>query len=513
MSAEATTNENMALLSPPFGLVIHSHFIESGPMSVSVDRRVSGARLRTLLGAWQHHGPAYQALAEALRGLTRSGTLPLATRLPGEREVAEALGLSRTTVTAAYDLLRDEGFLVSRRGSGTVTTLPSHAGDRAPTRLGTVEDGIVDMSAAAPPAPRQLAEACVAALDALPRHSTGAGYLPLGLPELRAAIAERYTRRGVPTTPDQVLVTTGGQQAIHLLASTFAGPGDRTVVEHPTYPHAIDAVRAAGARPVPVPVTRHGTDLELLSSTVRQASPRLVYLVPDHHNPTGTSLSASDRERVRDLARRTRTVVVGDETLTDLTLDGPEPAPFAGGTASDRYVVCVGSASKSFWGGLRVGWVRGHPDLVAALAQRRAHVDLGTSVLDQLVTVELLARADEVLGQRRSVVRAQRDALTAMLAQALPDWGVPAPAGGLSTWVDLGRPVSTALAALAHGHGVRIAPGTAFGVDGTFDDHLRVPFSQPVDALRRAVDGLAAAWASLGGSTPARVPGAQPALV
>lgn len=482
-------------------------------MTVSVDRRVNGPRLRALLGAWQHQGPAYQALADGLRGLTRSGTLPLATRLPSEREVAECLGVSRTTVTAAYDLLRDEGFLVSRRGSGTVTTLPAHAGDRAPSALGTVDRRLLDLSAAAPPAPPQLAQACAAALDALPGHTTGAGYVPLGVPALRAAVAERYTRRGLPTTPDQILVTTGAQQAIHLLAGAFTGPGDRAVVEHPTYPHAIDAVRAAGARAVPVPVTPHGTDLQLLESTVHQASPRLVYLVPDHHNPTGTSLTASGRERVRELARRTRTVVVGDETLTDLTLDGPQPAPFAGGHPADRYVVCVGSASKSFWGGLRVGWVRGHPDLVGLLAQRRAHVDLGTSVLDQLVTVELLARADEVLPQRRTEVRTQRDALLGMVAQDLPEWRVEVPAGGLSTWVDLGRPVSTALAALAHGHGVRIAPGPAFGVDGTFDDHLRVPFSQPVDALRRAVDGLAAAWAALGGAAPARTSGMQPALV
>ena len=482
-------------------------------MALVVDRRVNGARLRTLLGTWQRHGPAYQALADALRGLTRSGTLPLATRLPGEREVADALGVSRTTVTAAYDLLRDEGFLVSRRGSGTVTTLPARAGDRAPSRLGTVDDGLVDLSAAAPAAPRQLAAACAAALDALPRHTGAAGYLPLGLPELRAAVAERYTRRGAPTTPDQILVTTGAQQAIHLLAGALAGPGDRAVVEHPTYPHAVDALRAAGARAVPVPVTPHGTDLDLLASTVQQTSPRLVYLVPDHHNPTGTSLSAAGRERVRELARRSRAVVVGDETLVDLTLDGPEPPPFAGGGGIDRYVVCVGSASKSFWGGLRIGWVRGHRDLVDALAQRRAHVDMGTSVLDQLVTVELLALADEVVAERRATVRAQRDALVTMLAQDLPGWHVPVPAGGLSTWVDLGAPVSTMLAALAHGHGVRIAPGPAFGVDGTFDDRLRVPFSQPVESLRRAVDGLAAAWAALGGATPVRTAGAAAALV
>ncbi|UZN01687.1 PLP-dependent aminotransferase family protein [Cellulomonas sp. S1-8] len=483
-------------------------------MSVNVDRRVNGSALRSLLGSWQRTGPAYHSLADALRGLTRSGTLPLATRLPGEREVADALGVSRTTVTAAYDLLRDEGFLVSRRGSGTVTTLPPHAGDRAPVRLGTMEGGLVDLSAAAPAAPRQLADACAAALDALPSHTTSAGYVPLGLPELRAALAERYTRRGVPTTPDQILVTTGGQQAIHLLTSAFAGPGDRAVVEHPTYPHAIEAVRAAGARAVPVPVTARGTDLDLLASTVHQVSPRLVYLVPDHHNPTGTSLSAAGRERVRELARRTRTVVVGDETLTDLTLDGPALTPFAGGGTSDRYVVCVGSASKSFWGGLRIGWVRAHPDLVGALAQRRAHVDIGSSVLDQLVTVELLARADEVLVERRAMLRAQRDALLDRIARDLPDWHVPVPAGGLSTWVNLGAPVATALAALAHGHGVRIAPGPVFGVGGTFDDHLRVPFSQPVDALHRAVDGLAAAWAALGGgAATTRVASGQQALV
>lgn len=480
--------------------------------SAPIDRRVNGPRLHALLGRWERPGPAYQALADGVRGLVRTGALPLGTRLPGEREVADALGVSRTTATAAYDLLREEGFLVSRRGSGTVTTLPPGTGDRAPTTLGTVDAGLVDLSAAAPTAPPQLAAACAAALDQLPRHLHDTGYLPLGLPALRQAIADRYTARGVPTGPEQVLVTTGAQQAIHLLMVTLAGPGDRVVVEHPTYPHAIDAARGAGARPVPVPVTAAGLDVELLASTVRQTAPRLAYLVPDHHNPTGSSLDPEARARVRDLARRTRTVVVGDETLTDLTLDGPAPAPFAGGPADDL-VVCVGSASKAFWGGLRVGWVRAHPDLVGRLAQRRAHVDIGSSVLDQLVTTELLAHADEVLAGRIATVRHQRDVLLDALGAALPSWRVPVPAGGLSTWVDLGAPVSSALSAVAHAHGVRIVPGTAFGVDGTFEDHLRVPFSQPVDRLRRAVDGLAAAWAVLDPDAAPAVGRGAPALV
>ncbi|WP_255449060.1 aminotransferase class I/II-fold pyridoxal phosphate-dependent enzyme [Cellulomonas sp. JZ18] len=146
---------------------------------------------------------------------------------------------------------------------------------------------------------------------------------------------------------------------------------------------------------------------------------------------------------------------------------------------------------------MRVGWVRAHPDLVGRLAQRRAHVDIGSSVLDQLVTAALLSRAEEVLAARVDAVRAQREVLLGALRERLPSWRVPVPAGGLSAWVDLGAPVSSALSALAHAHGVRIVPGTAFGVDGTFEDRLRVPFSRPPAELRRAVDGLAAAWAVL----------------
>lgn len=468
------------------------------------DRRLGGLRLRTLLGAWQHGGPTYRALADGVRGLVRAGALPLGTRMPSEREVADALGVSRTTVTAAYDLLREERFLVSRRGSGTVTTTPAGAGSQPSAFAGSAHDGAVDLTAAAPSAPAALHEACVDALDRLPHLLAGTGYVPLGLPVLRAAIAARYTRRGVPTTADQVLVTSGAQQALHLLMTAFVGPGDRVVVEHPTYPHAIEAARDAGGRPVPVPVGPDGLDLDLLESTVRQTAPRLVYLVPDHHNPTGTSLDAAGRARVRDLARRYRTTVVGDETLTDLTLHGPEPVPFAG-EGTDALVVCVGSASKTFWGGLRIGWVRAHRDLVGRLAQRRGSVDIATSVLDQLVTTALLDRFDELLPARRDLLRTQRDALVTMLGAHLPGWQVPVPAGGLSTWVDLGAPVSTTLAALAHRHGVQVPPGPRFGVDGSLDDHLRVPFSAPVDALRRAVEGLAATWAGLepGSAAPA----------
>ncbi len=483
------------------------------------DRRIGGTGLAGVLGAWRRPGPAYAALADAVRRAVLSGDLPLATRVPGERELAAALGVSRTTTTGAYGLLREEGYLVSRQGSGTVTALPPGASGPSPGPARTAlpgppaGDGVVDLTIAACAAPRTLHAAAARAVDELPRHA-GHGYAPLGLDVLRAAVADRYTARGTPTTPDQVLVTTGAQHAIALLMSTHAGPGDRVVVEQPTYPHAIDAARAAGARPVPVPTGAGGTDLDLLESTVRQVAPRLVYLVPDHHNPTGASLDAEGRARVRDLARRTGTVVAGDEVLTDLTLDGPDPEPWAGDGRGAR-VVAIGSMSKSHWGGLRVGWLRGPAELVARLGMARRSADLGTAVLDQLVAVELLRLGAGPVDERRAHLRAGRDLLAGLLAERLPTWRFTVPAGGQSLWVDLGAPVSSALSALALAHGVRVAPGPAFAVDGGLEDRLRLPFTAEPAALRRAVDGLALAWAALGapGRSAGPAPAALPALV
>ncbi|WP_448629253.1 MocR-like transcription factor YczR [Cellulomonas soli] len=471
------------------------------PMDVPTDRRVGSQRLHQVLGAWHRSGATYAALADGLRAAVQSGAVPLHTRLPSERELAATLGVSRTTTTAAYDVLRDEGFLVSRRGSGTVTTLPPGAVERITTHtVLTGHDTSVDLSAAAPSAPPELHGAYLAALDRLPAHLGGNGYAPVGLLELRQAIADRYTARGTPTSAEQILITHGAQQAIHLLVESYAGPGDRVVVEQPTYPHALDAVRAAGARPVPVPAGPAGLDVDLFESTVRQVGPRLSYLIPDHRNPTGTSLSDEQRARVRAVARAHRSVVVGDEVLTDLTLEGAEPSPFAGDGRDSAVVVTLGSASKSFWGGLRIGWVRAHPDVVARLAVRRRHMDVGTALLEQLVTVQLLARSDELLARRRQELRARRDLLVGLLADRLPTWRTTPPPGGLALWVDLGAPVSSAVAALASQHGVRLAPGPAFGVDAGLERYLRLPFTETPSALHRAVDGLAATWAALAGT-------------
>ena len=222
------------------------------------DRRISGLRLDAVLGAWQRPGPAYVALADALRAAILSGSVPLSTRLPSERELADAAGVSRTTTTATYGLLRDEGYLVSRRGSGTVTTLPSGPGAR-------VVDGGVRRARAGRRRPRDGGSVgTLVPARRLPRRARRAPPAPVrhGLLAARPAGAARGRRRAGtpgaarPRARTRCSITTGAQQAIHLLVTAHAGPGDRVVVEHPTYPHAIDVVRERRRPPGAGPVRR-----------------------------------------------------------------------------------------------------------------------------------------------------------------------------------------------------------------------------------------------------------------
>ena len=466
-----------------------------------MDRNINGPHVARLLGDWRSARPDYVSLAAAIRLLVLDGRLPLRTRLPGERELAVALGTSRTTTAAAYAALRDEGFLASRRGSGSWTRLPA---DRTGTLPEAVTGGAeIDLGFAASAAPEgALHRALAAATAELPRHLPGPGYDALGLPVLRSAIAAHLTRRGAPTAPEQVLVTAGAQHALALVLRVLAGPGDRVLVDHPTYPNALDAIRAAGARPVPVALTPDGWDLEMLAATLRQAAPRLAYVIADHHNPTGLTLPDAERDRLVALARATRTPLVVDETLAELVLDEDAPAPTP--LAAHDDVIAIGSMSKAYWAGLRIGWIRAAAPLVQRLAQARATIDLSSPVVEQLVATELLADPDAVLLPHRAALRARRDALAAALRTTLPGWSFELPRGGLSLWVELDAPRSSALAAVAIQHGVRLAAGPRFGVDGAFERFLRLPYTLPEPRLAEAVERIALAWHAVAAGTARR---------
>ncbi len=473
-----------------------------------IERRISARSFARLLGDWRP--PDGRGLADALtdqiRLLVLDGRLGLQTRLPAERELAAALQLSRTTVAACYEALRDAQVLRSRRGAGSWTQLPPELAGAGPVSpffpLGSgpgSANSLLDLAHAARPAPsaeiRRAAAAAVVDLDA---YQCGHGYDLVGLPVLRAAIADRFTARGLPTTPDQILVTAGALHGTALAQAALAGPGERVLVEHPPYPNVLHAVATLGARPVPVsmgPGPDGAWDLELITAAVRDAAPRLAYLIPDFQNPTGAQLDPAGRERLVELARRTGTTLLIDESLAELNLDVPAQRPLASyGAVDSPLVLTIGSASKMAWGGLRVGWIRTSTAMIRRLTATRASMDLGGPVLDQLVTARLLADLDSITASRRGELVEARDHLLDRLAQAFPGWRPSHPGGGLSLWIDLGAPVSSRLTVAARRRDVLLAAGPRFGVDGAFERYLRVPYTLRRDLMDAAVDRLVLAW-------------------
>ncbi len=472
---------------------------------MSVARRASATQLVRLLADWRHTGRTsaaprtadYPALAAAVRGLIRDGRLGLGVGLPAERMLAGALGISRTTVSASYRLLREQGYLTSRRGSGSYTGLPEGARMSTAGLWAPDDHALVDLGVAAPPAPPELLTAAAYALAQLPRYAAGHGYHPAGLPELRAAIADGFTRRGAPTSPAEILVTSGAQQAFDLLVRLFVAPGERVLVESPSYPNALTALSQARARVQTVGVGPAGWDPEELMAALAADRYRLAYLIPDFQNPTGQLMSAQLRERLVGAVRGAMTTVVVDETFVELAYDDvAQPPPMA---AVDRHrrVVTIGGMSKAYWGGLRVGWLRASPALVQRLAAVRGAVDMGGAVLDQLISAQLLSAAADILPPRRVMLAAQRDVLAEALRTGLPDWRFTLPGGGLSLWVELDAPVSSALARAAELFGVRLAPGPRFGVEGTLERFLRIPFARPAAELTEAVRRIAVARTEL----------------
>jgi DNA-binding transcriptional MocR family regulator len=472
---------------------------------------IGAVQLSRLLAAQQERStgtggrrlPAYRSLADGIRLLVLEGRVPVAARLPAERELALACRVSRTTVTAAFEALRAEGFLESRRGAGSWTAVP--AGNPLPARglepLPPEELGsLIDLGCASLPAPEPwLTRAVHGALEELPPYAHTHGDYPAGLPELRRTLARRYTERGIPTMPEQIMVTTGAMGAIDAICQLFAGRGERIAVESPSYANILQLMRESGARLVPVAMAEHlaGWDLPAWRQVLRDAAPRLAYVVADFHNPTGALATEDQRRELVEAARSAGTVLVVDETMTELPLD-PEvrmPRPMCAFDPAGSAVVTVGSASKAFWAGMRIGWVRAAPDVIRSLVSARAYADLGTPVLEQLAVNWLMAGDgwEQATALRRAQARENRDTLVTALRTHVPDWEFDVPSGGLTLWVKAGGLSGSRLAELGERVGIRVPSGPRFGVDGAFEGFVRLPFTVGGAVAEEAAIRLAAA--------------------
>ncbi|ARI07236.1 MULTISPECIES: MocR-like transcription factor YczR [Klebsiella] len=459
-------------------------------------RRFGSQSLVRLLGNWQEstsRTPIWRQLAEALRLLILDGRLALETRLPGERELAAALNISRTTVASALGQLREEGYLYSRQGSGSRIALPERPVEASAQKPDPLS---VNLAVAALSAGPEIHQAYSQALKIMPEHLSNTGYDQQGLALLREAIARRYSERGLPTRSDEVMIVNGALSGFALVLRLFTGPGDRVVVDAPTYPMALSAIQGASCRPVSVALPQQGWDCDGLAATIAQTAPRLAWLMPDFHNPTGRCMDSATRQRVADIAAQTRTTLVVDETMVDLWYDAPPPPPLAAFNP-DAPVITIGSAGKSFWGGLRIGWIRASSRTIASLVQARDSLDLGSPLLEQLACCWLLENEKGLLPSRRAMLATRRDMCGALMAEYFPHWRFTPPEGGLSFWVELPGMLATLFSVRAESRGIHIGTGTRFGLAGAFDRYLRLPFTLSDEELRSAFTTLQPLWHSL----------------
>jgi DNA-binding transcriptional MocR family regulator len=492
-----------------------------------------GMRLPLELGSalegWRlGEGSLQRRLAAALASAVERHDLLPGTKLPPERVLAAQLGVARTTVSAAYELLERRGLVDRRQGRGTHVT----GGDGTPVGLRAADpttslqrnvifrrltegspDAIDLLGSSAPPgaAIRQAVAAAVAAID-LNELMTDHGYYPLGYPPLRRAVAAHLSARGLPTTQEQVLVTGGAQQAISLLAAYYVSPGAVIVLEDPTFPGAVDAFRAAGGRILSVPVHAAGADVELIAATISESIVRAVYLMPTFHNPAGAVMPEAARRELARFGRASGVPIIEDITLAELTL-GCEPPPPLGAYSRDAHIVSIGSLSKLFWAGLRVGWIRASQSAIAQLGQLKAVADLGSSLVSQAIAVSMLADAERIGDLRRAELTGRLALLEDLLHGMLPGWHWRRPKGGLSIWARLPAGSSTELAQIAGRRGVLIAPGPLMSPTGRFDEFIRLPFDHEPAVLHEGIRRLASAWQSYAAALDSHGPSRMDVIV
>ncbi|ADB32499.1 transcriptional regulator, GntR family with aminotransferase domain protein [Kribbella flavida DSM 17836] len=485
-----------------------------------MDRSGDPAALADLIGRRLSGPPGglYRRLADALAALIGTAELPVGARLPAERRLAEALAVSRSTVVAAYDELRGRGLVESRRGSGTTVAraasrgrsgadrrMPTGYGESLFHRIAFGPGDVISMTYAVDPGiPELVAEVQDLARTDLPALLQDVGYHPRGILPLRERIADHFEQSGLPTGPDEIVVTSGAHQAIALVTQMYLRSGAAVVIEQPSWPGCFDLFGAAGGRVVGVPLDDAGIRPDLLTAALKEHQPAMLFVMPTFHNPTGRLMSSARRRQVAELAARYGVVVVEDNAYSAGDPSGPEiPPPLAAFAPDHAEVLSIGSVSKAVWGGLRIGWIRAPRPLAERLARHKALADLGSPVIDQALTARLLPRLTEITADRARLATGRRAHIGRLLAERLPEWQWEEPAGGSALWIRLPDTDARVFAQIALRHGVEVVAGHAMDPSGLHDGYLRIPFAYPPEVLVDAVDRLAGAWRELRRHGPA----------
>lgn len=451
-----------------------------------------------VFGDWRTRpGPRYQRLATALLEAVDDALLGAGTRIPAERPLAAALGVSRGTVVACFEHLAAAGALRRSRGSGTyVIGRPSWTARPAASGVATLllrrmaaGRETIDLSISSPSSLRHLPPADpAAAWAALDGH----GLDPAGLPELRAAVADHLTKhQQLPTEPGQLVITAGAQEALSLLSRSLRPHSGTLATTCPTYPGLASAFAGTRRTIVTVPSDMAGADATAIQRASRDAG-ALAYLMPTGHNPAGTTMTTIRRQSIAAIADAGTISIIEDLSLADLFLGVSPPPPLA---ALSTRVVAIGSVSKLMWGGLRIGWIRADEPLRTSLLAHKAALNLAVSAVSEMITAQLLAALDTAwLAAHRSALAQRRNHLARLIALHLPAWRTELPSAGLSLWAQLPLGSADAFEHAAARHGVNVAAGSTMCLDGQHCGYIRLSFAEPFGTLDLAVERLAAAW-------------------
>jgi len=459
-------------------------------------------------------GPLFRQLHEQIVDRIAAGELVPGMRLPPVRSLARQLDINPMTVAKAYKDLAEAGFVESRAGGGTHVRLLNGStakrgtnGQEEPLQQPLLSERLYELSHA----PGVIAftanfpavdSSCVEELNvcirtAMSRDTSSLLYYapPTGQFELRQRIGDYIAEQGIAASPDNLMVTSGAQQAIDLIVRCLVPPGASAVIERPAYYGVINSLRAVQARILEVPIEDDGMDVDKLEACLARHRPRLIYTNPTFQNPTGISTSEKKRRAILALARKYGVAILEDDHNSELRFFG-RPIPSIRALAEpDDVVFYVRSFGKVFLPGMRLGYVVVPLPTRRQLLMMKAHADLHTNLIMQDAMAIFFARRNYVgiLERMRKVYSARQRRLIAKLMRGMPPGTrIVQPEGGLSLWLTL--PEGTEVSGLyfrAVRRGVAFVAGEVFYASRDNPRTLRVSFGSVSDEdLDEGVDRL-----------------------
>ena len=439
--------------------------------------------------------PIYKQVAESIRAAIEVGAIGLGERLPATRELAEQLGLNRTTVSAAYSMLEEAGLLQGQvgrgsfvAGNGASRTAPSFDWEKLLPPLeamhGVPADAEINFANSRPSEScfpmaefRRLSREVIDSPDAAEILQLGS---PYGYGPLRRYLLNENVATGLARSGDDLIITNGCQQALDLLARMLVGDNNAGVLlEEPAYHGLLRVFASARANMIPVPVGDSGINVSALEALASQQKARLLVITPDFQNPTGTSLNLEQRKAIIAIAQRAGWVVIESTIYRDLRYRG-QALPTLKQLDGSGNIISIGSYSKVAFPGLRVGWVIAPRPVIARLAEAKQTSDLHSDQLSQAVLLRF-AESGELARHLQRTRRMGAERLRAAVESC--ERFLPAgcrftrPEGGMNLWIELPAPlVAEELLKVAEEQGVSFLPGGYFSLRRSDRRHLRISF-------------------------------------